>query len=314
MIVASIFVWRARKLRGSMPALLLFLSIAPTCASAVAVDNRAVEQAAYPDNVPSLTQRIDVVERIALDQLAAERKARTVAESARARATDAQLKAERLSIEARAQSARDGAARTAAEAEAIEAQRLADEASAEADRLFDEAQQRAEEAARATKAASELKLKLATEQRNRQIAIGAGAGGILLAAAIAWLLLRRARRRSLAEIDGVRAERPDPVSDCVLIGSDQHVQLPGRQLPKAAGGVVVGRNPELATAVLNYEDVSRQHMRFFHDGQAFCAEDLDSRFGSKLDGKALPPHVPRKIVSGAVIELAEHCFEFRILG
>jgi len=282
-------------------------------AESVAAPAAAARAPSQPD-AATLAARVEAIEQIAVEQLAAERTARSEAEAARERAEQARRDAERLARKAQGQSARDRAAKADAEADAADASDRANSAMAEADRLDAEAKAHAAEAVKVRATADALRQRVAVEARDRNLAIGLGVTGVLLAGLGGWLLLRRARARSRAAMTDLERRRPAPVSDCILVGVDQHVQLPGRQLPKAAGGVTVGRNPERSVAILNYEDVSRLHARFFHDGETYFVEDLGSRFGSKLDGMALTPEIPRRIEAGAKVELAEHAFEFRILG
>ena len=51
--------------------------------------------------------------------------------------------------------------------------------------------------------------------------------------------------------------------------------------------------------------VSRLHARLGHDGAGFTIEDNKSLNGTMLNGKALDPHQPAKIVTGDVISLAD---------
>ena len=51
--------------------------------------------------------------------------------------------------------------------------------------------------------------------------------------------------------------------------------------------------------------VSRLHARLGHDGAGFTVEDNKSLNGTMLNGKALDPHQPAKIVTGDVISLAD---------
>ena len=51
--------------------------------------------------------------------------------------------------------------------------------------------------------------------------------------------------------------------------------------------------------------VSRLHARLSHDGAGFTVEDNKSLNGTMLNGRALDPHQPAKIVNGDVISLAD---------
>ena len=51
--------------------------------------------------------------------------------------------------------------------------------------------------------------------------------------------------------------------------------------------------------------VSRLHARLGHDGAGFTVEDNKSLNGTMLNGRALDPHQPAKIVTGDVISLAD---------
>ena len=214
-----------------------------------------------------------------------------------------------------ARRAEEGARRSAVEAERArkQAEALVDasetqrkEALAQADaakKAADASNDVATDARRkADKAAADLARRTAdkerAEERLRWVLI-AGSAGILAAAVAALLLWRRARSR-----------RIEPSRDCVLASPRVNLPLSGKSLPLAAGGVVLGRNPREAQAVINDNDVSRRHAKVFWDEGAFWIEDMESLNGTRVNGEPLEAGVRRQLRSGDVVDVAE-VVEFR---
>lgn len=232
---------------------------------------------------------------------AAGRAATRARDRARASAARARAAEQRARSEARISSA----ARQAAEREA---QRAREEARGDAVAAARE-KARAERLDDAAKAAQQV-------QRDAEwwkwFAIIAGVAAVLILLLVFLILRRRARRRALAELAEFRRRRPDPVADAILLSPRLNLQLPGDKLPEGAGGVVVGRNPKVATAVINHEDVSRRHARFFHRGGQYWLEDLGSTEGSWVDDDRLDEGVPVLVEPGAQVRFAAYTFRFDI--
>ena len=163
-------------------------------------------------------------------------------------------------------------------AEAAEARRKAEQAAADLARLKDE--------------------KDKADERLRRVLIAGGAG-ILAVTVAALLLWRRARSR-----------RIEPSRDCLLASPRVNLPLSGKSLPLAAGGVVLGRNPREAQAVINDNDVSRRHAKVFWDEGAFWIEDMESLNGTRVNGEPLEAGVRRQLRSGDLVDVAE-VVEFR---
>ena len=84
----------------------------------------------------------------------------------------------------------------------------------------------------------------------------------------------------------------------------------GRVRHLKSGSLVIGRNPRCCDVVLDHFAVSREHARItVADGVAYL-EDLDSRNGVLLNGRAVPPGPTgrQRLYSGDRIRIAT--FEF----
>ena len=113
------------------------------------------------------------------------------------------------------------------------------------------------------------------------------------------MLLERPRTAAVREatlrLDG---HAPDGSPISLEFGSDA---LRGKAALIGAGTNADARVPDNRT---EYK-VSRLHARLGHDGAGFTVEDNKSLNGTMLNGKALDPHQPAKIVTGDVISLAD---------
>jgi DNA-binding winged helix-turn-helix (wHTH) protein len=65
----------------------------------------------------------------------------------------------------------------------------------------------------------------------------------------------------------------------------------GRDYPLAAGEYVIGRSPE-ASIPIYMRSISRRHARIVVDGQAAWIEDLGSKNGTLVNGRAVQGRVP----------------------
>lgn len=257
----------------------------------------------------SVERRLTRLEGEAKREMAEAEAARRTAERARRRSEASRRRAEELAREAQEVAQQNAAARIEAEKKAAaavaQAQRDAAEARAEAARA-DEAQR---QVTVATRRASEASAEAARTRREFRLALGLGAGGFVLLLGAGFLL----RRRMRSEVATLKQARPEPVASCVLRSPAINLQLAGRQLPDAAGGVVLGRNPEAATAVINKPDVSRRHARFFHRDGRYWVEDLKSEGGTSVDGVIIRPGEPAPLATGTAVAFAAHGFEFHVL-
>ena len=113
------------------------------------------------------------------------------------------------------------------------------------------------------------------------------------------MLLERPRTAAVREatlrLDG---HAPDGSPISLEFGSEA---LRGKAALIGAGTNADARVPDNRT---EYK-VSRLHARLSHDGGGFTVEDNKSLNGTMLNGKALDPHQPAKIVTGDVISLAD---------
>ena len=152
----------------------------------------------------------------------------------------------------------------------------------------------------------------------------AGAGGLAVLAMLggglfAWHRSRQlGRARAAASEAMAEAERMaampravPAVADALLENDERSLLLSGKLLPEAAGGVTVGRNPQLAQTLVEAEDISREHARFREiDGRVYV-EDLGSSFGTRLNGHDLVPGELNEVAPGDEVALASHSFKFR---
>lgn len=76
----------------------------------------------------------------------------------------------------------------------------------------------------------------------------------------------------------------------------------GRDHPLAAGEHVIGRSPE-ASIPIYMRDISRRHARIVIDGESATIEDLDSKNGTLVNGRAVQGKVP--LSPGDVIRVGE---------
>lgn len=69
-------------------------------------------------------------------------------------------------------------------------------------------------------------------------------------------------------------------------------------------GLVVGRDPTRASALLNDRSVSGAHCRIFCQGDHWMVEDLGSRNGTCLNGILLSPHTPAPLAVGDTLKFS----------
>ncbi|MCY4429716.1 MAG: FHA domain-containing protein, partial [Rhodospirillales bacterium] len=204
-----------------------------------------------------------------------------------------------------------GAARRTAAAAAPRADAAAAEAEAageERDTARAEAQaaQTAAEQSQAEREAAEAAAERLARQRRWLAA--AGILGLAVAVAVVLLLVQRLRRRrdalSAAEKDLKGALRP-AASSCLLDGSDESgrgyaVKLSAEQLGDPSG-VVVGRNPAQAGALLAHPEASREHFRLTARDDELVVTDLHSTNGTFVDGERLEAGAEATVADGAEI-------------
>ncbi|MEO0465641.1 MAG: FHA domain-containing protein [Pseudomonadota bacterium] len=248
------------------------------------------------------------------------------------RATELRERAEEL--EAAAESAQSD--RAAAQRAAAEAQAAADEASAlaaDADKRAAEVEAEANDLLadlnEAEASLTDLEARLAeaeSEVESWQLYAAIGGGLAALIALVSLFLIFRGRGKTrVAQESADDAQREvtrlaaipkaiPPVDDILLEGKDRNLLLSGKLLPEAAGGVVVGRHPERASAVLEAEDVSRRHARIFVTADGAMIEDLGSSFGTSLNTTQLAPNQPLALGHGDIVAIAGHTFTCVMLG
>ena len=239
---------------------------APFAASAAAVRDVLAEAGAEPR----------FAEEPCLDPVAVAEVARRAAEEAETRAAAATAEAEVASEE------RDVALDEARAAQTAAQQRQAEREAAEAEAV-----------------------RLARQRRW----LGAvGILGLTVAVAIVLLLAARLRRRhkalSASEKALKGALRPAAFS-CLLDGADESghgyaVKISAEQLGDHSG-VIVGRNPAQAGALLDHPEASREHFRLTARGDELFVTDLHSTNGTFVDGERLEAGTDAAVADGAEI-------------
>ena len=267
------------------------------------------------------------------------------AQLAQQRAADAEQRA--LALEQQASQSRQQSAEAQQQME--EARAAADAAQIEAAARAEEAAQRAQEvsdlqgrldALQEEQAAAELEIQQAQEEaaaaaeqnRQRLIIIAASVGGVFVLALLAAFIMSKIRARRVREIEeramaaeqdaaNVKAQLQDleaDFPDCLLEGEDEHgarraVKIPGRLIVSERGGVVLGRSAEYAACVLDHPEVSREHARFFMEGQDLAIEDLNSTNGTMVNNHSLAPQESVTLREGDMVQLGRLLLNVRFL-
>lgn len=207
---------------------------------------------------------------------------------------------------AAADAARQEAEAAAARAEAAAA--AAETAGEERDAAREEAEAaRTEaEASQAEREVAEAKAERLARQRRW---LGAAAIlGVAVAVAIVLLLVHRLRRRreALAASEKALEGALRPASfSCLLEGADESgrgyaLKISAEQLGSPTG-VVVGRNPAQAGALLDHPEASRKHFRLTARGDELVVTDLHSTNGTFVDGERVEPGTETVVADGAEI-------------
>jgi hypothetical protein len=247
--------------------------------------------------------------------------ARLEAAEAEEAAAAAREEAERLRRENEAARERERIAQEEAEALREQREEEARAAREEVQEITEEAQAANEAAQAATAARDEIEQRAEEESTRWRFILAAAVGIaiILLGVVGAIFAVRLSRQRSVAasaaaEAERLRSAQVEPFADCLLVSTTgaAPVALPGRLLPEKAGGVILGRNPTAADAVIASDDVSRRHARLFERGGELFVVDLGSSNGSFLNGRTLTAEVETKILAGDELRFAEHCYTLRI--
>jgi len=156
------------------------------------------------------------------------------------------------------------------------------------------------------------------QQRSRWLA--AALIGLAALALVALVLFRRrlARRQeelaeSKKELEG--AIRPAGFS-CLLDGEDANgrsfaLKITAEQLG-APEGVVVGRNPEIAGALLDYPQASRQHFRLTAREDGLRITDLHSTNGTVVDGQQLIADKETPVADGSAIQIGDLALRLKV--
>ena len=236
----------------------------------------AASAAALRDVLAGAGAELRLAEEPCLGPVAVAEAARRAAEVASARAEAATAAAETAGDERDAARAEAEAARTAAE----QSQAARETAEAEAERLA----------------------------RQRRWLGAAVILGVAVSVAIVLLLAQQLRRRREALSASEKAQegalRPAAFS-CLLDGNDENgrgyaLKISAEQLGSPTG-VVVGRNPAQAGALLDHPEASREHFRLSSRGDELVVTDLHSTNGTFVNGERLEAGGEVAVADGAEI-------------
>ena len=226
---------------------------------------------------------------------------RARAELAEAAAAEAERR--RAAVEADAAATREE--RDAAQQAAEESQGAAEAAREQAETAREQA-----EAAAAAREAAEAEAtadRAAAEARQRRLLVVIILA-VAAAVAVVLVLMRRLRRRrdqlAAAEEAAEAAIQPAAFS-CLLEGADDAgrayvLKITAEQLG-APSGVVVGRDPAQAGALLDHPEASRKHFRLTVEGDRLLIADLHSTNGTFVDGERLAPEEATPLPDSGVI-------------
>lgn len=104
---------------------------------------------------------------------------------------------------------------------------------------------------------------------------------------------------------GVPDRPPDAPVVLVLAGAAGEIPVRDVGLARRDGGCVIGRYEPLADVVIDDPTVSSRHARVIRDGRGFHVEDLNSSNGSRVNGAALDPFVPRAVMPGDAVQFGD---------
>ena len=110
---------------------------------------------------------------------------------------------------------------------------------------------------------------------------------------------------------GAASRRPSDAPVLVLAGAAGEMPVRDVGLARRDGGCVIGRNPDLVDVVVGDRTVSWRHARVTRDGRAFYVEDLNSSNGTRVNGAALDPFVPRAIAPGDAVQFGDAALSVR---
>lgn len=110
---------------------------------------------------------------------------------------------------------------------------------------------------------------------------------------------------------GTASRRPSDAPVLVFAGAAGEMPVRDVGLAQRDGGCVIGRNPELVDVVVDDQTVSWRHARLTRDGRAFYVEDLNSSNGTRVNGAALDPFVPRAIAHGDAVQFGDAALSVR---
>ena len=146
---------------------------------------------------------------------------------------------------------------------------------------------------------------LEAENRRLVTALILGGGAALAVILALWYRLHRRREDLAASEEALKSAIRPAAFSCLLEGADDAgrayvVKISAEQLGSPSG-VVVGRNPAQAGALLDHPEASREHFRLAVKGDDLVITDLHSTNGTFMDGERLQPGEAAPVPNGGVI-------------
>lgn len=108
---------------------------------------------------------------------------------------------------------------------------------------------------------------------------------------------------------------PSPTSSAWLIPLPGGPALTPLEIPPTPGGTVMGRHEKCAIRLPPEVDkVSRQHARFIQNAGEWRITDLNSRWGTFINGMKLKPHQEMPLTHGDLVRIVPWTFSFSTKG
>lgn len=106
--------------------------------------------------------------------------------------------------------------------------------------------------------------------------------------------------------DTLHADRPPEVCLMIMNGPED-----GRIFPLIKDSIAIGRLDTNEVPLVLDPVVSRNHARVTREGGRFLIADLNSRYGTEVDGVKIEAGGKRELRHGSTIQIGETLLEFR---